>query len=139
MDNATLDPNNPKDAYKAERLRDDLIIWFTSVRPDGRPHSVPVWFLWDGTSILVYSRPGQKIRNIQHNPAVILALDDTKGGEDVVSLEGRAELLDDPTLGMANPPFVAKYEALVTAMNITPEQIASVYNQVIRVTPTRFL
>ena len=138
MDHATLDIDNPKHAHKAERLRDDLIIWFTSVRPDGRPQTVPVWFLWDGAGFLVASIPGQKVRNIQHNPAVVLALDDTKTGEDVVILEGRAELLDDPTLGMTNPPYVAKYEGLMTAMGYSPEQIATVYNQIIRVTPMRF-
>jgi Pyridoxamine 5'-phosphate oxidase len=41
--------------------------WLTTVRPDGQPVSVPVWFLMreDGT-ILLYSQPGtQKLRNIQ--------------------------------------------------------------------------
>src|SRR5437762_2879542 len=98
MEKATLDLNDAKEARWAGRLRDDLIVWFTSVRADGRPHSFPVWFWWDGATILVYSRPGQKIRNIQQNPAVVLTVDDTKGGEDVVIIEGQAELVDDPGL-----------------------------------------
>src|SRR5207248_1463964 len=59
------------------RLRSNLMAWLTTVRPDGQPVSVPVWFLvrGDGT-ILVYSQPGQhKLRNISKNPRVSLALD----------------------------------------------------------------
>jgi predicted pyridoxine 5'-phosphate oxidase superfamily flavin-nucleotide-binding protein len=29
-------------------LRDDPVVWLSSVQPDGRPHVVPVWFHWDG-------------------------------------------------------------------------------------------
>ncbi len=36
-----------------ERLRSNEMVWLTTVRPDGRPHSVPVWFLWDGATVLI--------------------------------------------------------------------------------------
>jgi hypothetical protein len=26
-------------------------IWISTTRPDGRPHAVPVWFVWDGASL----------------------------------------------------------------------------------------
>jgi len=78
-----LDLTNPKDAHRDERLRKDPIIWLSSVRPDGRPHLVPVWFLWYGETILIFSQPNaQKIRNLRQNTNVILALDDTKDGDD---------------------------------------------------------
>jgi len=42
-----------------DRLRHNLIAWLTSVRPDGQPVSVPVWFLMrDDETILLYSRSG---------------------------------------------------------------------------------
>jgi hypothetical protein len=34
------------------RLREEGIAWLTTVRADGQPQSVPVWFLWDGGSFL---------------------------------------------------------------------------------------
>jgi hypothetical protein len=37
------------------RLKRELIIWLVTTGKDGRPHSVPVWFWWDGKSFLVYS------------------------------------------------------------------------------------
>src|SRR5438552_14391192 len=89
-----LDMTKPKDAHIDGRLRSEPIIWLSSVRPDGRPHLVPVWFLWDGAAILIFSKPAaQKVRNLRHSPQVMLALDSADEGEDVVLLEGRAELL----------------------------------------------
>ena len=56
------------------RLRANLMAWLTTVRPDGRPDSVPVWFLLrDDETILVYSQAAKmKLRNISHNPRVAL-------------------------------------------------------------------
>src|SRR6266699_497224 len=87
-----LDLKNPKNAHVDERLRREPIIWLSTVRPDGRPHIVPVWFLWDGAAILIFSQPNnQKIRNLRHNPNVALALEAVNQGDDVVLIEGRAE------------------------------------------------
>jgi PPOX class probable F420-dependent enzyme len=131
---------NPKDAHVDERLRKNLIIWLSSVRPDGRPHLVPVWFLWDGKNILIFSQPNtQKIRNLQQNTNVILALDDTKDGEDVVMLEGIAEFLNDPAVNPTLPAYAAKYNSELKSMGYTAEAMAAEYAQAIRITPTRFL
>lgn len=131
---------NPKDPHIDERLRKNLIIWLSSVRPDGRPHLVPVWFLWDGKNILIFSQPNtQKIRNLRQNTNVILALDDTKDGEDVVMLEGKAEFLNDPAVNPTLPAYAAKYDSELKSMGYTAEAMAAEYAQAIRITPTRFL
>jgi PPOX class probable F420-dependent enzyme len=138
-DRATLDPSQPKDAHIQERLERNLIIWISSVRPDGRPHSVPVWFLWEDGTVLIFSRPDQKIKNLRANPRVVLALDDTQGGDDVVLFEGTAELLDSSTISTAHPAYAAKYKAQLDRFQWTPESMAQDYSQPIRITPTRFL
>lgn len=139
MSTATLDPNDPKQAHIAERLGKDLIAWFTTVRPDGRPHVVPVWFLWDDATILVFSQPNQKVRNLRANPAVMLALDESDTGEDVVLIEGRAELLPEGVAAPTQAEFVQKYAGKLAEMGWTPEQMAKSYSQAIRITPTKFL
>jgi PPOX class probable F420-dependent enzyme len=70
------------------------IIWLGTIRPDGRPHNVPVWFAWHDPMMLIFSMPDTaKVRDMQRSPAVSLALDSTGRGQDIVLAEGRAELV----------------------------------------------
>jgi hypothetical protein len=46
-----LDLTTERDAHIDQRLYSDHMIWLSTVRSDGRPHTVPVWFLWDGKTI----------------------------------------------------------------------------------------
>ncbi len=136
---ATLDPGQSKDAHILERLERDPIIWLTSVRPDGRPHSVPVWFLWDEGTVLIFSRTDQKIKNLRANPNVVLALDNTEKGNDVVLFEGTAEVLSETSLEVMNAVYAAKYQPQLDEYKWTLESMAKDYSQPIRITPTRFL
>jgi len=53
-------------------LSEEPVVWLSTVRPDGAPHLVPIWFTWDGTSLLVFSKPGaQKVRNLSANPVAM--------------------------------------------------------------------
>jgi PPOX class probable F420-dependent enzyme len=132
-----LDLTRERNALIDHRLREEHIIWLGSVRPDGRPHLVAVWFLWTGKDLLVFSKPNaQKIRNLRQNPHVIVALDNTSQGN--ITLEGVAELFDDSAVNATLPKYVAKYAAHITGIGYTPETMAKVYSQVIRITPTKF-
>lgn len=135
-----LDSTNPDEAHVDSRLREDIVIWLGSVRPDGRPHMVVVWFLWDGNSVLIFSQPNnQKLRNIAHEKRVVLALDDSDDGGDVITIEGTAELVNEPELSTAMPAYVEKYADAIRDIGYTPESMAAAYSQAIRVTPTRFV
>ena len=58
-------------------LEREPIVWLSTVRPDGSPHLVPIWFSWDGEALLIFSKPGaQKVRNLRARPSVMLALGD---------------------------------------------------------------
>ena len=127
-----LDLSRSRDAHIERRLRGEPIIWLSSVRPDGRPHLVPVWFLWDGSSFLIFSQPNaQKVRNLRHNPQVMVALE--------AADEGEAALLDDPTITPLLPAYVEKYAALLQRIKSDPATMAASYTQAIRVIPTRLL
>jgi len=60
-------------------LESEPVVWVSTVRPDGTPHLVPIWFWWDGEALLVFSKPdAQKVRNLRANPSVMLALGDAE-------------------------------------------------------------
>jgi PPOX class probable F420-dependent enzyme len=121
-------------------LRTEPVVWLSSVRPDGRPHLVPIWFSWDGRDILVASKPhAQKIRNVRANPTVMLALGEAEDDFDVGLVEGRAELVDSPSAAVLPPDHLAKYTARMAAIGLNREEFLATYSQVIRITPTRFL
>ena len=58
------------------RLAVARIAWFSSVRPDGSPHTVPVWFAHDRDYLWVASpASSRKVANVRHNDRVTLAVD----------------------------------------------------------------
>lgn len=121
-----------------QRLRQDEIIWLTTVSPNGQPQSVPVWFLWDGETVLIYSQPNKsKIRNIHENPRVALNLNSDIRGNDVVRLQGRAVIDTSTGLATTVPAMIEKYREGIRRIGDTPEGFANGYSVAIRVTPTR--
>jgi len=68
-------------------------IWVSTTRPDGRPHAVPVWYIWDGQNIYFISgRSLQKSRNLARQSWVVVHVGD---GDDVIILEGFVEIVRD--------------------------------------------
>lgn len=66
-----------------------------------QPHVVPVWYLWDGQSIWVRGHSStRKFKELAANPACSIIVDHATSGVDfwAVLLEGRAELIADPTV-----------------------------------------
>jgi PPOX class probable F420-dependent enzyme len=121
------------------RLNSNLMVWLTTVRPDGQPVSVPVWFLAreDGT-LLIYSRANKaKLANIAANPKVSLGLDVTDIGRNIVRLEGVAH--HDPSLPRAHehPAFLAKYIERMGAMFDTPENFGDQFTAGLVIEPTK--
>lgn len=83
--------------------------WLASVRPDGRPHSVPRWGVWvDGRFYYDGAPTTRHTRNAEANPAVTLTLE---SGTDVVIVEGssRATRADPEDLGARLAEAFAKY------------------------------
>jgi PPOX class probable F420-dependent enzyme len=134
-----LDLSDPKQAHIDERLRNNKIGWIISVRPDNRPHTAAVWYVWDGATILMFSKPkNQKVVNIRANPNVILALDDTNEGDDPIAFEGTAALVDDVSIDQTQA-YLDKYGDQIREFNWTPQSMAADYSQAIRITPTKRL
>jgi PPOX class probable F420-dependent enzyme len=121
------------------RLRGNLITWLTTVRPDGQPVTVPVWFLLrDDESVLVYSQPNTlKLRNVQQNPRVALGLDVTDLGRDIIRLDGTAQHVEDVPLADQNQEYVTKYIERIGALFGTADKFAELFSASVLITPTR--
>jgi PPOX class probable F420-dependent enzyme len=120
------------------RLREAEVIWLTTVRRDGQPQSVPVGFLWDGESILIYSRPNQqKERNIRDNPRVSLNLDAGEDLRHIVRVEGYAEIDEQAPPATEVPAFVEKYRESYRRTGQSAQSFARAFSVAIRVRPTR--
>jgi PPOX class probable F420-dependent enzyme len=121
------------------RLRHNLMAWLTTVRPDGQPVSVPVWFLMreDGT-VLLYSRPGKaKLRYLAANPRVSLTLDGTDIGRNIVRIEGAARQAHDQAPADQQPAYLAKYLERIDALFGTPERFAEQFSAALIITPAK--
>jgi PPOX class probable F420-dependent enzyme len=122
------------------RLRREAIAWLTTVREDGQPQPVPVWFSWDGEQFVVFSRPGtQKLRNIAVNPKVSLHLNSDERGGQVVRFDGLAEIVPDGQPATAYPAMIEKYREGIRSLGMTPESFARSYSVQIRVRPMRLM
>lgn len=121
------------------RLGEEEIAWLTTVRVDGQPQSVPVWFLWNGETFLIYSQEGrQKLRNIARNARVDLNLNSNAHGGDVVRAEGTAEVVEDAPPATEVGPYLEKYREAIARIGYDPEGFARAYSVALRVTPVRW-
>lgn len=135
-----LDTSTDRGKHVAARLRDDIIAWLTTVRPNGQPDSVPVWYLWDGDSIVIFSRPNKtKLHNLEQNPRVTLTIDDTKGGGDVIRVEGIARYVPNYPGPHEIPAYDAKYANGIQHIGYdNAQKFGEHYSEAIIVTPTKY-
>ncbi len=133
-----LDPPNPRGAWAREHLATDIVGWLTTVTPDGTPQSSVVCFFWDGSSIIVYSRPDvPRMHNLATNPRVAFNLQSDSYGDHMLSIEGVAE--PDPLL----PPqdrmdaYLAKYRGPLAHWGMDPAETARDFSLPLRIRPTR--
>lgn len=105
------DPNTPFGQRVRRRLREEQVIWITTVSADGTPQPNPVGFLFqDDGSILVYSdATAHRIRHVAERPRVALHFDSDGNGGDVVVFTGTAHRADEVPPAHENPAWLAKY------------------------------
>jgi nitroimidazol reductase NimA-like FMN-containing flavoprotein (pyridoxamine 5'-phosphate oxidase superfamily) len=85
-------------SFVIERLREATAYWLVTVRPDGRPHAMPVWGVFVDDELYLETDPEtRKARNLAANPSVVVHPD---GADEAVIVEGTATAIrPDPVRG----------------------------------------
>lgn len=92
--------------FVAENLGADRRYWVTTVRPDGFPHARPTWGVRvDGAFHCGGRERTRWVRNLADTDAIVVHREDAAA---VVSLEGRAERIDE---GTADPDLIGRLDA----------------------------
>ena len=119
-------------------LISDQVAWLTTVTSTGRPTPRPVWFVWDGSAITVYSiNRGAKLRHIAVNDSVSLNFNSTPGGGDVVVISGHARIVPDAPPPSRFPGLLDKYMPAVEAMGRPASWFDENYRTAIHITAER--
>ncbi|MDH3442877.1 MAG: TIGR03667 family PPOX class F420-dependent oxidoreductase [Deltaproteobacteria bacterium] len=122
--------------YVKRRLRRDQIIWLTTVDARNSPQPRPVWFHWDGHTVLLFSEEDRaKIRHIAGNPRVALNFNTNEEGGDVAVLLGEARILDKPPPPSRMSKYVKKYSEGIESLQMTVAQFKDAYDVPIVITP----
>jgi PPOX class probable F420-dependent enzyme len=133
-----IDEGTEFGARVARHLREEIVVWMTTVTPVGAPLPMPVWFVWDGAeSVLIYSRASPRIRNIEANPRVTLNFGGDGRGGDIVGLSGRASIDRDAPPTDRSPEYLSKYDEHIARIDMTPETFAEAYHVPVRIRLTK--
>ena len=133
-----VDPSTEKGSRVNQWLRDDLVAWLVTVSPDRTPVPTPVWFWWDGETLLLYSQPDKpKLRHIAANPRVALALGFDEVGDLRAVVTGDAEVDDTAPAAFELPGYIDKYRSEIARLGSNPEEFSGAYSVPIRIRPTK--
>jgi len=90
------------EAEQRELIANARTLQVASIGPDGRPHLVPMWFGIDDDGLIVFTTYGtsQKVRNLERDPRITVLMEtgDTYNELRGVSIDGRAEVVRDPSV-----------------------------------------
>ena len=104
--------------------------WITTVKPDGSPHTMVVWGLWqDGRLLFSTGSNSRKARNLAQNQTACFA---TEHAHEAVIVEGVAELADVASRRKFLSTYQRKYRFDMSSMK---DDILSMKEPVFAVRP----
>ena len=132
-----IDETTDFGALVARHLREDRVVWLTTITPSGKPLPAPVWFWWDGEeTVRVFSLPDTgRVRNIEHNPNVSLNFAGNGQGGDIVILSGEVTIGDDRA--DQHDAYAEKYGWGFERIGLTPQQFADKYSAPLHIRITK--
>ena len=91
-----------------QRLKKSHNYWITTVKPDGSPHTMVVWGLWqDGRFLFSTGSKSRKARNLAGNRHCIVC---SELANEAVIVEGIAEIADVAARRKFLPAYERKYK-----------------------------
>ena len=101
-------------SWAEQRLKKSHNYWITTVKPDGSPHTMVVWGLWqDGRFVFSTGSKSRKARNLEQNPKCIVC---TEHAQEAVIVEGVAESADVAARRKMLPAYERKYKFDMSSM-----------------------
>ncbi|HRQ37871.1 MAG TPA: pyridoxamine 5'-phosphate oxidase family protein [Chloroflexota bacterium] len=83
-------------------LAQPVIVRLTTIRPDGYPHTVPVWFMLDGEELVLFSvRDNRKVKNALANLKGCISIGGDPVGSPCYLIDGDLAVADDPDHNIA--------------------------------------
>ena len=93
--------------FLTERGRTAVV---ATLRADGRPHAVPVWYALDGEDVLVNAgEETVKVRDVLRDPRTTVVVEDAAPPYAFVMLEGTSEVLREPERVRADAERIAAH------------------------------
>ncbi len=129
-----IDESTDFGARAARHLREDTVVWLTTVSPQGSPAPNPVWFLWEEPdTVMMYSLPdAARVRNLRSNAHVSLNFGGDGRGGDIVVLNGIATL-EPSGVATDNAAYTRKYAPNIERIGFDPAGFAQRYSQPVRI------
>ena len=79
-------------SWADQRLKKSHNYWVTTVKPDGTPHTMVVWGLWqEGRFVFSTGSQSRKARNLAKNPKCVICTEDAS---EAIVVEGIAQIAD---------------------------------------------
>jgi PPOX class probable F420-dependent enzyme len=120
-----------------QHLKDQYVIWLTTVDSHRIPQPRPVWFIWQDDAFLIFSQANaHKLAHIRENPNVSLNFNtDESGDKHMIVFMGEASIdLNCPPAHQV-PAYFEKYKEGIAGLDMTPEGFSSEYSVAVRIHP----
>jgi hypothetical protein len=133
-------------SWAAERLTASRNYWVASVWPDGHPHVMPVWGMWDDSTLWFSSSAGsRKSKNLRADPRCVI----TTEASDPVIVEGIALPATEPgvlqrVIDLMNAKYATHIElsfldpAVNTTFGVRPQRVFGMRDADFTGSPTRW-
>jgi PPOX class probable F420-dependent enzyme len=118
-------------------IKNQYVIWLTTVDSNLTPQPRPVWFIWENDSFLVFSKPdAHKVKHIEKHPGVALHFNtDDTDDKHVIVFTGEAFLDASCPPAHKVSAYLRKYKSGIIGLDMTPERFSMEYSRAIRIRP----